>query len=75
MTFSETVKQVRIESNLTQKAFANALGVSFSTVNRWENGVQTPSKMAKKIMLEFYKTREFDFICEESNCMVKRKDV
>ncbi len=29
------------------KALAHALGVSFATVNRWENGKTNPSKLAQ----------------------------
>ena len=44
--FSEQVKAVRTALNLSQEELAHALGVSFATVNRWENGKTEPSKMA-----------------------------
>ena len=31
---------------LSQEELAHALGVSFATVNRWENGRTAPSKLA-----------------------------
>lgn len=31
---------------LTQEQFAAKVGVTFSTVNRWENGKGTPSPLA-----------------------------
>jgi len=31
------VKKLRIELGLTQEQFAAKIGVTFSTVNRWEN--------------------------------------
>ena len=39
----ETIKQMRQDLNLTQTDFAKALGVSFSTVSRWENGDIMPN--------------------------------
>ncbi len=41
------LKEVRIQLALSQEALARALGVSFASVNRWENGKSRPSKLAK----------------------------
>ncbi|MFR1480312.1 MAG: helix-turn-helix transcriptional regulator [Hydrogeniiclostridium mannosilyticum] len=38
MDFSSIVKKVRLELSLTQKQLAQALNVSYTTINRWENG-------------------------------------
>jgi len=54
--FSEQVKVVRTALNLSQEELAHALGVSFATVNRWENGKTNPSKLAQ---------RQFEQFCEE----------
>jgi putative transcriptional regulator len=35
---------------LTQKQFAERLGVTFVSINRWENNKSNPSKMAKKLL-------------------------
>lgn len=43
MTFGEKVKQVREELKLSQEEMAKALGVSFATINRWENGHNHPT--------------------------------
>lgn len=51
--FSEQVKAVRAALNLSQEELAHALGVSFATVNRWENGKTTPSKMALTLFKAF----------------------
>jgi transcriptional regulator with XRE-family HTH domain len=32
---------------MTQEEFAHALGITVSTVNRWENGHSEPSKLAR----------------------------
>ena len=38
MNFSEAIKGVRQKALLSQEDFAKQLGVSHSTVNRWEKG-------------------------------------
>ncbi|MBM4255717.1 MAG: helix-turn-helix domain-containing protein [Deltaproteobacteria bacterium] len=39
----EAIKALRTRLQLTQEAFARILGVSFATVNRWENGKAEPT--------------------------------
>lgn len=46
--FPETVRDVRRQLELSQEELAQALGVSFATVNRWENGRTAPSKLAQR---------------------------
>jgi putative transcriptional regulator len=41
------VKEVRRQLALSQEDLARKLGVSFATVNRWENAQVTPSKLAR----------------------------
>ena len=43
----ELIKSVREQLHFSQEDFARELGVSFATVNRWENGKAYPSKMAQ----------------------------
>lgn len=43
----ELVKDVRRQLSLSQEDLARKLGISFATVNRWENGQVKPSKLAK----------------------------
>ncbi len=43
----ELVKEVRRQLALSQEDLAREIGVSFATVNRWENGKAQPSKLAK----------------------------
>ena len=40
----EQIRVVRNQLGMSQEAFAAALGVSFATVNRWENGKAKPQK-------------------------------
>lgn len=52
----ETVKSLRAALNLTQEQFAARLGVTVSTVNRWENGKGKPSPLARIRIQEFWLT-------------------
>lgn len=40
----EEIKNIRLKLGLSQQDFASSLGVSFATVNRWENGKAKPQK-------------------------------
>lgn len=40
------IQELRREKGLTQEQFAASLGVTFNTVNRWENQRVCPSPMA-----------------------------
>jgi DNA-binding transcriptional regulator YiaG len=51
--FSEKVKVVRSALNLSQEELAHSIGVSFATVNRWENGKTNPSKLALRQFGQF----------------------
>jgi superfamily II DNA or RNA helicase/DNA-binding XRE family transcriptional regulator len=42
--FSARIKRIRARLGLTQQALAERLGISFATVNRWENGQTKPSR-------------------------------
>ncbi len=41
------IRQLRVKLGMTQEEFAHALGITVSTVNRWENGHSEPSKLAR----------------------------
>ena len=42
------IRELRILTGLTQEQFAAALGVTYSTINRWENGRSKPSPIAMR---------------------------
>ncbi|PSF31071.1 transcriptional regulator [Aphanothece hegewaldii CCALA 016] len=44
------VRETRSRMGLTQIQFAQQLGVSFQTVNRWENGKTQPLPMALRLI-------------------------
>jgi len=39
---------MRLNLGMTQEELAQKLGVTFTSVNRWENGQTKPSKLARK---------------------------
>lgn len=43
----KVIKEVRLQLGLSQEELAHALGVSFASINRWENGKSSPSKLAR----------------------------
>lgn len=47
-----TVKRIRRVIGLTQEKFAHELGVTVSTVNRWEGGHAQPSALAWRAIKE-----------------------
>jgi len=46
------IKAIRTQQSMTQRLFAEALGVSVKTVEAWEAGTNRPSGIANR-MLEF----------------------
>ncbi len=51
--FPALVRNVRAQLKFSQEDLARELGVSFATVNRWENGHTEPSKMARNVIRAF----------------------
>ncbi len=49
--YAARIKQYRARLGLTQAELANRLGVSFATVNRWENGQTKPSPLSWQQLL------------------------
>lgn len=68
--FSEVIKGVRKSCYLSQQDFAKEIGVSFSTVNRWETEKTMPNYKAMQKIDEFCKKRGIDLkekMVEDSN--------
>ncbi len=40
------IREIRLATHLTQEQFASQLGVTCSTINRWERGRSKPSPLA-----------------------------
>lgn len=60
MDFSGVIKEIRQECYLSQQAFADELGVSFSTVNRWEKSKAVPNYQTMKRLVEYCKRLNVD---------------
>lgn len=58
--FSEFVISVRQKLKLSQKQLALAINVSYSTINRWENGHVVPSNLAVKSFFDFCENNFID---------------
>lgn len=48
LEMADLIRELRQQLGLSQEKFAAKLGVSFRTVNRWENGHTAPSALALK---------------------------
>ncbi len=44
------IKTLRKTLGLTQEEFAHEIGVTFATVNRWENSKSEPSRLALRML-------------------------
>lgn len=55
--YAVLVKEVRRQLAISQEDLARELGVSYATVNRWENGQARPSRLARA-QLETFKAAE-----------------
>lgn len=55
MNFAQKIKEIRKQLGLSQEQLAREIGVTFSTVNRWENGKTKPNNLARKVFEQFCK--------------------
>lgn len=55
MTYAEAIKRLRNKMLLTQMEFANYLGVSFASMNRWEAGRFEPTMNIKRKLAPLFK--------------------
>ena len=55
------IKEIRSYAKLSQQEFADKLGVTFATINRWENAKAKPNKLAQAKLYDF---------CREKNVPV-----
>ena len=52
MEYSSLIKKLRHKLILTQSELADLIKVSFSSVNRWENGKHEPTTKIKRKIVE-----------------------
>ena len=67
MSFRDDIKMIRHKCLLSQKDFADALGVSFATISRWESGKTKPNFKTMKLINSFCKDQGIDF--DASSCV------
>ena len=63
--YADAILKLRAYLNISQEEFAKLLGVSFASVNRWENGIHEPTKLVKVRLLQ---------LIEDNNVKVKEVD-
>ena len=61
MVFCNDIKMIRHKCLMSQTEFADALGVSFATVNRWESGKSKPNFKTMKLINNFCEAHGIDF--------------
>lgn len=66
------IKEIRKQNGLTQKEFADRLGVTYQAVSKWENGINLPEiSLLKQISKEF--NISIDKILDASNNQNNKK--
>jgi len=58
LDYAAAIMHLRVKLNLSQMGLADLLGVSYTSVNRWENGKYAPTKLVKK---------KIELLCKENN--------
>ena len=61
MDYRKIVKQLREKMLLSQEEMAKKLGVSFATINRWENGHHEPTFKERRKLRDLCKKYHVDF--------------
>lgn len=61
------VKKLREEMLVTQEEMAEILGVSFASVNRYENGKTVPTMKVKRKIVELCKKNKIELVMKEEN--------
>ncbi len=62
LDYASAIINLRIKLNLSQSALAELLGVSFTSVNRWENDKYSPTKLVKK---------KIELLCKENDIQME----
>ena len=72
-SLSALVKEIRRQLSLSQEDLARQLGVSYATVNRWENGLSKPSKLAKAQLESYCKKMTGQRKLTDPECDLRRR--
>jgi len=49
---ADNIRNLRRNLGMTQEEFAHLLGITVATVNRWENGHNSPTRLARKALYD-----------------------
>lgn len=60
MNWPKIIKTIRDKLFITQTELANMIGVSFASVNRWEQGHHEPTMKAKRKLAEICRSNGID---------------
>lgn len=58
MTFAEALKDARLKLGLSQTELAKEIHVSFTTINRYENGHHMPTPLAEATLKNFFQKHD-----------------
>lgn len=58
--YPDAIRKLRAKLNISQQELADLLGVSFPSVNRWENGHYEPTIIVKVKLEELFKENNID---------------
>jgi len=65
--YADAILKLRAHFNMSQEEFAKFIGVSFTSVNRWENGIHEPTKLIKVKILKLLKENNIKIEEDEYN--------
>ena len=65
MTFAEALKDARLKLGLSQTALARAVHVTFTTINRYENGHHLPTPLAEETLKNFFQKHDIPLSYED----------
>lgn len=58
--YAEVIKKLRDKMLLSQEEFAKVLGVSYASINRWENGKHEPTIKIKRKLRSLFNEYNID---------------
>ena len=58
--YADSILQLRAKLNLSQEELAKILGVSYISVNRWENDKYAPTNLVKVKLNQLFKEHDIE---------------
>lgn len=52
--YPKAILKLRVKLNISQEELGQLLGVSFTSINRWENGHYEPTKLVKQKLYDLF---------------------